>query len=520
MRFPLWTPGESVRAVRAILGSGLVRLYRPDHLARLGLAALRYGFGAGFGPLIGATSYPDAPALVDESGPVGMRPLEERCSAVAHGLAGAGLREGDAVGVLARNCGEFYLAMVAASRLGADVIYLNTGFAAGQVASVAAEHELRALVYDPEFANRLPEGVLAIPTTDGEATARSVRAMALGRSPSVPWPARTSRHVILTSGTTGSPKAVPRTSAGFESAVALLAGLPYRARETHLVAAPMFHAWGWLNVLLTMLLSSTVVLTRRFDPELVLARVEQQRCHVLVAVPTMLQRIMDLPTATRRRYDSSSLRVVAVSGSALSDRLARAFMDEYGDILYSLYGSTEAAFASVAGPADLRAAPGTAGRPLCGIQVRILDPDGRPCRRGVPGAIHVDGREVVAERGTARTGDIGWFDRDGRLFVAGREDDMLIVGGENVYPIVVERALEEHPDIVEAAVTGRPDRVLGQVPVAHVVLREAAATTTGLQAWCRRRLAAFQVPRRIVVHARLPRNETGKVVKKALEDND
>jgi fatty-acyl-CoA synthase len=437
---------------------------------------------------------------------------------VAHGLAGAGLREGDTVGVLARNSGEFYLVVVAASRLGADVVYLNTGSAAGQVAAVVAEHRPRALVYDPEFADRLPEAVPAIPTTGAGSAARSVRAMALERSPSAPGPVRTSRHVILTSGTTGSPKAVPRTGARIESLAALLSGLPYRVRETHLVAAPMFHAWGWLNVLLTMLLSSTVVLTRRFDPELVLSYIERQRCHVLVAVPTMLQRIMDLPAATRRRYDSRSLRVVAVSGSALSGRLARAFMDEFGDILYSLYGSTEAAFATVAAPADLRAAPGTAGRPLSGIRVRVLDPDGRPCPRGVPGAIHVDGREVVAERGTARTGDVGWLGQDGRLFVAGREDDMLIVGGENVYPIVVERTLEEHPDVVEAAVTGCPDRTLGQIPIAHVVFRDAtAARATKLRAWCRQRLAPFEVPRRIVVHTQLPRNETGKVVKRALD---
>jgi fatty-acyl-CoA synthase len=220
----------------------------------------------------------------------------------------------------------------------------------------------------------------------------------------------------------------------------------------------------------------------------------------------------------RRRYDVTSLRMVVVSGSALSGRLAHAFMDEFGDVLYSLYGSTEAGFASVASPADLRAAPGTAGRPLPAVSVRVVDAQGRTCPPGVPGSIRVSSRDAVptGDDGDAmvRTGDLGWLDEAGRLFVGAREDDLVVVGGENVYPIVVEHALERHPDIAEAAVVGAPDRVLGQVLVAHVALREGAtATPTAIWTWCRAQLAPFQVPRRVVIHDRLPHNETGKVNK-------
>jgi fatty-acyl-CoA synthase len=276
-------------------------------------------------------------------------------------------------------------------------------------------------------------------------------------------------------------------------------------------------------MMLTMLLSSTVVVTQRFDPEQTLSLIDRHRCQVLVAVPAMLRRIMDLPAAARRRHDTACLRVVAVSGSAMSPSLATAFMDEFGDVLYSLYGSTEAAFATVAGPADLRDAPGTAGRPLPMVRVRVVDAAGRDAPVGEPGAIVVSSRDAVrvdpsgATGPSVRTGDLGWFDGAGRLFVGAREDAMVIVGGENVYPIAVESVLGGHPDIVEAAVVGVADRELGQVLVAHVVARRGArVTATGLREWCRARLAPFQVPRRFVFHRDLPHNETGKVLTRSL----
>jgi fatty-acyl-CoA synthase len=294
-------------------------------------------------------------------------------------------------------------------------------------------------------------------------------------------------------------------------------------RETHLIAAPLFHGWGWLNLLLTMLLSGTLVVSRRFDPERTLAQIERERCQVLVAVPVMLQRIMDLPPDVRRRYDTSCLRLVAVSGSAMSARLAREFMDEFGDVLFSLYGSTEAAYATVAGPVDLRAAPGTAGRALSTVRIRVVDERDRDARPGQCGSIVVSNHDAIARDPTAagmpaiRTGDLGWLDEEGRLFVAAREDDMVVVGGENVYPVVVEDVLENHPDIREAAVVGAADRVLGQALVAHVVLRRGrAATAESIRDWCRARLAPFQVPRRVVIHNKLPHGETGKVTKRSL----
>lgn len=517
MRLRLLTPWETAAGASALARSGLVRLYRPDHLARIGLRLARYQMGPGMGPTAGATLYPGAVGLVDDEGRASMRECDARCAAVAQGLRDIGLVAGDAIGVLARNSAAFYQVAVAASRLGVDLAYLNTGFTPDEVAALGERHRLRAIVYDTEFADRLPGHVLRVPTTDDPAAGTGAVAwMAAQPARPLPAPGRRSRHAILTSGTTGTPRSVPRTGGGLDSVVALLSGLPLRVRERHLIAAPLFHAWGWLHMMLTMLLSSTVVLTRRFEPERALALLERERCEVFVAVPAMLQKIMDLPVDVRRRYDVSRLRVVAVSGSALSGRLADELMDEFGDVVFSLYGSTEAGFATVASPSDLRAAPGTAGRALPAVRVRVLDERGRDCPPGVAGAIEVDSRDA-AGGSAVRTGDLGWLDEQRRLFVGAREDDMVIVGGENVYPIVVEHALERHPDVVEAAVLGAPDRVLGQVLVAHVALRPGCASTPEtIRQWCRDRLAPFQVPRRIVVHAQLPRNESGKVVKLGL----
>jgi fatty-acyl-CoA synthase len=417
--------------------------------------------------------------------------------------------------------------MVGASRLGLDVTYVNTGFVADQVARLATGQQLAGLVCDPEFADRVPSWIRPTATIgEGPDGTPSMMVMVAERPGSSRWAARSSRqsrHVIPTSGTTGEPTYVARTGGGVESVIALLSGLPFRVRQTHLVAAPVFHAWGWLNVLMTMLLSSTVVVTRRFDPKATLSLIEREHCHVLIAVPTMLRRIMDLPPAVRRRFDTSSLSVVAVSGSAISPSLAGAFMDEFGEILFSMYGSTEAGYATVATPVDMRDAPGTAGRALSTVRVRVVDEHRRDRPAGQIGSIQVSSRDAVARvttevrRVTVDTGDLGWLYEAGRLFVAGRTDEMVIVGGENVYPIEVEHTLEAHPDIVEAAVVGASDREFGQVLVAHVATRRGATVTAAdIRLWCHGRLASFQVPRRVVVHTRLPHGETGKVAKRLL----
>jgi fatty-acyl-CoA synthase len=353
--------------------------------------------------------------------------------------------------------------------------------------------------------------------------------LAMSGSPRpLPPPGRAARQIILTSGTTGTPKGTLRDApSNIDPLLAILSMIPLRSSDVTLVAAPMFHTWGLAHLALGMALGSTLILRPRFDPSEALALIEHDRVTVVAAVPVMLQRLVDAADAAERRYDTSSLRVVAVSGSALPGDLALRFMDRFGDVLYNLYGSTEVAWASIATPADLRAAPGTAGRPPPGTVVRLLDAGDRPVGPATRGRIFVgnsllfSGYTDRATRpvldGLMATGDTGYFDRAGRLFVEGRDDDMIVSGGENVFPGEVEDLLAGHPAVLECSVIGVPDAEFGQRLQAFVVLRPGHVAGAGeLRAYVRNRLARYKVPRDVIFLDALPRNATGKVVKRSL----
>jgi fatty-acyl-CoA synthase len=334
--------------------------------------------------------------------------------------------------------------------------------------------------------------------------------------------------VILTSGTTGTPKGAARKQPdSLEPSAALFSKIPLRAREATMIAAPMFHSWGFAHFTLGLPLASTLVLRRRFDPEQTLDAVAQHRATALVLVPVMLQRILELPAETIARYELRSLRVIALSGSALPGELATRAMDVFGDVLYNLYGSTEVAWATIATPQDMRAAPGTAGTPPRGTVVRLYDDDGRPVGPGGTGRIFVGnemafdgytgggGKEVID--GLMSTGDVGHFDEAGRLFVDGRDDEMIVSGGENVFPREVEDLLADHEAVEEAAVLGVDDPQFGQRLKAFVVLREGrTATEEELKAYIKANLAGYKVPREIAFLDQLPRNATGKILKREL----
>ena len=344
-------------------------------------------------------------------------------------------------------------------------------------------------------------------------------------------PKERGKAIILTSGTTGTPKGASRSQPrSLDPAAALLAMIPLKAREKTMIAAPMFHSWGFVHFTLGMSLSSTLVLNRRFDPEATLSLTARHECTALIVVPVMMQRILELPEETLGRYDLSKLRVVAVSGSALPGALSERWMDVFGDNVYNLYGSTEVAWASIATPADLRAAPGTAGRPPHGTVVRIYDDDGRAAPQGATGRIFV-GNEMQFEGytgggskdaidGLLSSGDVGHFDEAGRLFVDGRDDDMIVSGGENVFPAEVEDLLAGHDAVVEVAVFGVEDEQFGQRLKAVVVLRDGASVSEDeIKRHVRSNLAGYKVPREVEFVDELPRTSTGKVLKRELRES-
>ncbi|HET9718967.1 MAG TPA: AMP-binding protein [Solirubrobacteraceae bacterium] len=518
--------------------SGLVSPIRPDKLARIAWVAARWRASPATEVLIGAIRHPSRALLVDELGPLTYRQVDEGSSALARSLQGYAIKEGDRVAIMCRDHRGFVTGVFACAKLGADVLLLNTSFSAPQLTEVCRREEAAAILYDEEFeeltaaAGEERRRILVWHDHQAEEPTLGELIKREDRGP-LPPPGRTARVTILTSGTTGTPKGATRTSTPLtlDPPASLLDRIPQRENQVVRIGAPLFHTWGFSNFALGLALGSTFILRRRFDPEQCLADIEAHRCQTLVVVPVMLQRIMELPEETRRRYDTSSLRAVCASGSALPGDLARRWMDEFGDNLYNVYGSTEVAAAAVATPRDLRRAPGTAGRPARGSIVRLYDDGGRPVQQGETGRIFV-GNAMLFEgytgggdkdriAGLMATGDVGRFDEAGRLFVEGRDDEMIVSGGENVFPKEVEDVLNAHPAVAEAAAIGVDDERFGQRLRAFVVLGEGQeASAEELQGHVRDNLARYKAPREVFFVRALPRNSTGKILKRELAELD
>ncbi|WP_307862047.1 AMP-binding protein [Nocardioides sp. SYSU D00065] len=522
-------------ATVGVLGrAGVIRPYGPRTLARIGRVVLRWGTGPAGGFATLAARSPHRVGLVDELGELTWDELHRRSNALARALAERGVREGDTVAVMCRNHRGFVDATIAVAKLGADLLYLNTSFAGPQLRDVLEREAPSMVVHDEEFTALLadaPVGRRVLAWTDGDSGGAETLEQLLSAydEGDLQPPTRHARVVILTSGTTGTPKGAPRKEAGIPAAVSLLSRMPLKAGWRTHIAAPLFHTWGFAHLALAMLLGSTVVLRRSFDPAAALRTVQEQRCQSMVVIPVMLQRILALDAEQLRAVDLGRVEVVASSGSALPATLAQAWMDRFGDNLYNIYGSTEVAYASIATPADLRADPTSAGRPPHGTVVRILDDAGREVPRGETGRIfvgngllfegytHGGSKEVVD--GLMSSGDLGWFDADGRLHVAGRDDDMIVSGGENVFPQEVEDCLVAHERVREVAAVGVVDDDYGQRLRAFVV-RSGDVSADELRDHVRANLARFKVPREIVFVDELPRNATGKVLRRELAQQD
>ncbi|WP_232679178.1 AMP-binding protein [Nocardioides sp. R-C-SC26] len=516
-----------------VLGrAGIIRPYSPLVLGRL-LKTLR---AWGTGPAGGFTSLalraPDQVGLIDERGSLTFGELHSRSNSLARALRERGVGEGDGVAIMCRNHRGFIDASIAAAKLGADALYLNTAFAGPQLVEVLERDKPSVLIYDQEFTGLVAKADVDLTIigwcddpVDGVDTLDAL--IETHDDADHTPPERHGRTIILTSGTTGTPKGAPRNEAGIDAAVSLLSGIPLKyGWRTH-VAAPLFHTWGFAHFALGMLLGSTLVLRRKFDPETFLATIEDERCDSAVVIPVMLQRVLALPEEIQRRYDVPTLQVVASSGSALPGDLATTWMDRFGDNLYSIYGSTEVAYAAIAGPRDLRAAPSTAGKPPYATVVKILDDQGSEVPDGTSGRIfvgngllfegYVGGGHKEVIDGLMSSGDVGRFAEDGRLYVEGRDDEMIVSGGENVFPKEVEDCLARHDGVTEVAAIGVDDDEYGKRLRAFVVLAEASGVTEDdLKGWVKENLARYKVPREIVFLEELPRNATGKVLKREL----
>jgi acyl-CoA synthetase (AMP-forming)/AMP-acid ligase II/uncharacterized membrane protein len=532
-----WTvAGRSIHAARTFYSAGMITADRPDRLLGLVNAIRKWGNTPAAGYAAATARYPNDDAIIDELGRLTFSEVEDRTNRLANALADAGVLEGDNVGLMCRNHRYFIEATVALSKLGCTVLYLNTAFAGPQLEEVVKREKPTAIVFDEEFtellekAGRRRKRFIGWHDSTEDLKDPTLEQLIEEGDPAEPVPpAEEGRQVILTSGTTGTPKGASRSQpTSILPAAAMLDRIPLRARERTLIAAPLFHSWGFTHFTFGMLLSSTVVLQRKFDPEQTLAGIAQHKVQSCPMVPVMVQRIMALPEETRKKYDTSSLTSVALSGSALPGELAIKFMDEFGDVLQNLYGSTEVAWATIATAQDLRAAPGTAGKPPIGTILKILDEHGHEVPEGETGRIFV-GNEMMFEGytgggskevidGLMSSGDMGYLDQDGRLFVTGRDDEMIVSGGENVFPREVEDLIAKMDGVDEVAVIGVDDEQFGQRLKAYVVTGNGGPSEDDIKSKVKSDLARYKVPREVEFLDELPRNATGKVLKKELKE--
>jgi acyl-CoA synthetase (AMP-forming)/AMP-acid ligase II len=535
---------QTLGLIGTLARARMIAPMRPDRYLKMAAAMRREGMSMTVGFAGAAQRCPDRPALIDELGTLTWRQLDQRINALAAALQDLPSGQPQVIGIMCRNHRGFVESLVAANRIGSDVVLLNTSFAGPAMADVVNREGVEAAIYDEEFTATVdraladkPDATRIVAWTDGpqELTTEKLIADHIGQQPQ--RTGRKGKMILLTSGTTGTPKGAKQSGggAGIGTLKAILDRTPWRAEETIVIVAPMFHAWGFSQLIFAASMACTIVTRRKFDPEATLDLVDRHRATGLAVVPVMFDRIMDLPGEVRNRYSGKSLRFAAASGSRMRPDVVTAFMDQFGDVIYNNYNATEAGMIATATPQDLRAAPDTAGRAAGGTEIRILDPEFNEMPTGEVGTIYVrndtqfdgytegsTGKGKAFHAGFMSSGDVGYLDEAGRLFVVGRDDEMIVSGGENVYPIEVEKILAAHPDVAEAAVIGVDDEQYGQRLSAFVVLApgthlDEKASPDTLKQHVRENLANYKVPREIAVVDELPRGSTGKILRNELK---
>ena len=524
--------------------TGMARAFGPVSLARLGrdmIAARRHGALAVVHAH--ALAEPLRPALVSGALRLSYSELDRRVNRLTHALARIGVRDGDRVGLMLQNGHEFFELHLALSHLGALGVQLGYRLKAEEVAYIIGHAGLKALFFHPECAPAVDEArrrsglSRAISTRPVSGFDEYEALLGSGRddAPHVgPPPQGWGGVMMYTSGTTGRGKGARRDfeQMGLSAVFGLLAALPVTRDERHLAVAPLYHALSAIFVATVVGLGGCIVTVEHFDAEDTLALVGSERITSSLMVPTMLSRVLALPESTRFSYDTSSLRWIMSGAAPLPTNTARGIEDWLGPILYNVYGATETGLVTLAVPGEHTSRPGTIGRAIQGNELSLIGADGREVPAGRVGELYVRSRlamdgyhgdadaTIAASRdGAISVGDLAYRDADGYYYIADRKTDMVISGGVNVYPWEIEQRLLEHPAVDDAAVIGVPDEEWGESLVAYVVLapdQEIDATT--LRAFVGVTLADYKRPRRVFFVDELPRNPTGKILKRELRE--
>jgi fatty-acyl-CoA synthase len=530
---------EAAKGVQRLHASGIV------DLGNLGVTLQTVKNSRVYGPqatmaIQGGRKFPSLPAIVDEHGTLSYKQVDEMSNALAHGLKSLGVDEASVVGLLCRDHAGLVVAMASCGKLGARTVLMNTGFAKPQFAQVCEREGVKVVLHDSEFLNlldALPSGLPRVLTWVDEGThppdMPTIDSIIATNStePLLP-PTKAGGFVVLTSGTTGLPKGAPRAKLSPFATVQLIDRVPYPRKGTMVIVSPIFHSTGLATFLVGAALGNKVVTARRFDPEGTLKLIADHKADMLVAVPTMLHRMVELAPDVIAKYDVSTLKAIVIAGSALTPDLSNRVQDTFGDVLYNMYGSTECGIASIATPAELRMAPGTAGRSPVTCEVVLYDDNDRRVygannrgrifiRNAAPFEGYTDGRHKQIIDGYMSSGDVGYFDENDLLFVDGRDDDMIVSGGENVFPQEVENLLVERADVFDAAVIGVDDSEFGKRLRAFIVSQPGAPhDVEEIKLYVKNNLARYKVPRDVVFVDELPHNATGKLLRRVLTEMD
>jgi fatty-acyl-CoA synthase len=471
--------------------------------------------------------------------------MDRSLNAIAIALKARDFKKGDSVVLMMRNRPEFVQTAAALSRMGGAAVSVSWRSTPSELVYLASHCGAKAICFEHDLWPTVEQAMQSLPNI-AKKNLFSVGGSSPGCTPfealldpkgdfvAEAGAADDAAVVIYTSGTTGKPKGAVRKfpKDALPAAMRFIAETPMRVDDVHLTPCPLYHSTAFGFLTLSHILGASVVLMDEFKPEPFLQHVQRFGVTTTAVVPTMLHRVLALGKETLDKYETRSLRVIFSGGAPLPGPLGLDVMDHFGDILYNFYGATETGLVTLGKPVDLRASPGTIGRAVPGNEIRLLDDAGNIVKPGDVGELYVRNKLLVAgyhkdadatkssmKEGFFSVGDLARQDRDGRYFIEGRKRDMVISGGVNVYPAEVEGVLETHPSIAEVAVVGVEDREWGERVRAFIAKRPGSVLDEGeLKAWTRERLAGPKVPRDFVFLDALPRNPTGKVLKRELRE--
>lgn len=470
--------------------------------------------------------------------------LTQSASQVAAGLAAAGIQEGDVVAVMLKNSIEYLEIIMACRQLGCYYCPINWHFTAAEIQYILDDSEAKALITTQAYFEPLQQTLsptLSVWLTDTHDHEKNYATWKAAQPFHQAKPVSPRGHMAYTSGTTGKPKGVVRHAFPIEELSERQAVADSLVEEAYglkpgvraLLSAPIYHSAPSLYAQVALRKADVFIVTERFDAHKILQLIEKHQIEAVYMVPIMYARLLRLDEDERNRYDLSSLKFVVSTGSPCPPETKQAMMDWFGPVIYETYASSEAGLVTLIRPEEVKSHPGSVGKPLANGIVRIYDEQGMLCPPGTVGRIFVHqpayadfsykgnpaARLEIEHEGLISLGDMGWLDEEGHLYVTDRESDMVISGGVNIYPAEIEQHLLQHVGIADCVVIGVPDAEFGERLLALVQpVADKTLDADELRAWLKPRLAGFKIPRDFEFRAILPRDDNGKIKKRALRN--